>query len=109
VGHYHQNGTNKIPLCCCPKKFAKAKLRNTKVDTTGARVNWMSMCWIRFVKESPDSILFKCEHDDMFREMKVSAGSRRGRQQTASEILPVKVLGETTNISCQKEGFTDIT
>jgi hypothetical protein len=32
----------------------------------------------------------------MFREMKVSAGSCRGRQQTASEILPVKVLCETT-------------
>ncbi|XP_048240747.1 uncharacterized protein LOC125374054 [Haliotis rufescens] len=77
------------------KKLAHQRLKNTKVDTDGGRVNWLNVRWLRFMKTSPDSIYFKTEHnDEQFREIKVTAGSRRGRPLNTTNSLTCRYTGK---------------
>ena len=68
------------------KALNKNIIRNKKKDVAGNTAHWIKMKWIRYRKNSPESIMFKYDYDDEFIEMRVNHGVR-GRPSIPHEVL----------------------
>ena len=64
------------------KLLSKKHLRNKLWDSTGQKVQWLKMKWIRYGKREPSVMLFKYDYDEKFRRLQVKQATR-GRASTA--------------------------
>lgn len=62
------------------KKIATMTTRDTKSDTGGARVNWLKIKWLRYLKSEADTIFFTYRMMDNFSHLKIKGNSRRGQK-----------------------------
>ena len=88
------------------KALAAAKLRNTKTDIMGQRVNWLRLKVLRFEESRPEEILFKTSFDQSeYQTIKVSGGSKRGRKvpQLKGNVVPQLYSTKIPISSAKKE------
>lgn len=65
-------------------------LRNTKVDFTGTRVNWLKLKWIRLMANEPDSMYLKYKFaDEHFTELCFMRGKARVSKHPTQDVLPL--------------------
>ena len=50
----------------------------------GDRMNWLTIQWLRYLKEDPETLLFKYRMADDFKQLKIKGTSTRGRQTSFS-------------------------
>ena len=71
------------------KLLATSKLRNTKTDMLGNRVNWLKIKWLRYMKSEPDTLQFKYRVDEDFKVLKTRGTSgRRGKLEGTVKPSP---------------------
>ena len=54
-----------------------SRFSNTRTDMRGDRVNWLTIKWLRYLKEDPEMLLFNRMTDD-FKPLKIKGTSTRG-------------------------------
>ena len=69
------------------KNVATSRFCNTRTDTKRDRVNWLTIKWLRYVKEDPETLLFKYRMANDFKQLKIKGSSTRGRQTSFSLSL----------------------
>ena len=97
------------------KKVASARIRNTKTDIRGQRVNWLDFRCIQFVKGQDDLMFFKCNFDDTeFRVLRLLGTAKRRRPEMSEKIpqlyqckLPVSVEKKRDLLSLCKSGIIE--
>ncbi|XP_072394757.1 uncharacterized protein [Diabrotica undecimpunctata] len=54
---------------------------NRKIDTTGGKVNWLNIKWLKYYKNKPESIFYKetLQEDFPFNEINIAKKSGKGR------------------------------
>jgi hypothetical protein len=67
------------------KFLAKRTMVNTKKDEDKEPVSWLKLKWIRYT-EDDNTLLFKYNIPDEFKELKNKKATRRGRQQTVDKL-----------------------
>ena len=60
----------------------------------GDKVNWLTIKWLLFLKEDPETLLFKYRMADYFRQLKIKGSNTRGRQTSFSLSLPRRYSGK---------------
>ena len=72
------------------KEYAKSKLRNTRTDLQGNRVNWLKIKWIRYEKSDPDALYFKYTMSEPFKVLRIRGSSTRKEKQVQTLDMPAK-------------------
>lgn len=74
-----------------------------KDDTKGGKMNWLQIRWFRYTKEKPDCLLFKCNYEDEFREMKVNMSNKRGRPSDPYQLTQKYTSRQSISAAKKKE------
>lgn len=62
------------------KKLATSRLRNTKTDFKGDKVNWLAIKWLRYLKDDEGTWHFKYRMHEDLKQLKIKGSSRRGQR-----------------------------
>ena len=62
---------------------------NRKINTEGAKVNWLNIKWLRYSKNKPESIFYKetLQDDFPFSEINIAKSSGKGRRPNLCNIV----------------------
>ena len=70
------------------QNVATSRFCNTRTDMKGDRVNWLTIKWLFYLKEDPETLLFKYRMADDFKQLKIKGKNTRGRQTSFILSLP---------------------
>ena len=88
------------------KGFSKEIVHNRLWDSTGPKVKWIKIRWMRYKKANPDILLFKYDYKENFRKLIVKQQTRARRSFfMASQSVP-RLYQEPPAIS--KAKFNDL-
>ena len=90
------------------KNVATSRFCNTRTDTKRDRVNWLTIKWLRYVKEDPETLLFKYRMANDFKQLKIKGVSTGGRQTSLSISLPRRYSGKLLRSEVRKKDLLDL-
>ena len=87
------------------KPLEEAILKRTK-NTDGETVNWLNICWIRFLRNAPYKLFYKTsmEKDSQFKTLNLSP--KRGRPSNFGKIVLSSLYEKTRPVT--KEKYKDM-
>lgn len=90
--------------------MASGRLRNTKTEIRGERVNWMGIKWLRFMKTEPDTFYYKYRMFEDFKILKIRGTSRRKLSKRISfdDILPSRYSARIPISDKKKKDLLDL-
>ena len=74
----------------------------------GDRVNWLTIKWLRYVKEDQETQLFQYRMADDFKQLKIKESDTRGRQTSLSFSLPRRYSGKLLLSEVRKKDLLDL-
>ena len=90
------------------KNVASSRFCNTKTDMKGGRLNWLTIKWLRCLKEDPETLLFKYRMANDFKQLKIKGSSTRGRQTSFSLSLPRHYSGKFLLSEVRQKDLLDL-
>ena len=90
------------------RTLGTSRFCSTRTDMRGDRVNWLTIKWLRYLKEDPETLLFKYRMANDFKQLKIKGSSTRGRQTSFSLSLPRHYSGKFLLSEVRQKDLLDL-
>ena len=71
------------------KVLGKSAIRNRNRDINGDTVQWLKIKWLRYIKDTPDTIHFRYGYDNEFRQLHMNLGVRGRPSNPPGALVPL--------------------
>ena len=71
-------------------------------------MNWLTIQWLRYLKEDPETLLFKYRMADDFKQLKIKGKNTRGRQTSFILSLPRRYSGKLLLSEVRQKDLLDL-
>ena len=64
-------------------------------------MNWLTIKWLRYLKEDQETLLFNCRMADYFKQLKIKGSNTRDDRRSLPSVCHVAIA---VSFCCQKSG-----